>query len=74
MKLKFYYTDADCLLNKIEELEVLISIENPDVIIVTEIFPKNLNSANIDKNEYRIRGLSCHTGPVKERSRGLLSV
>ena len=31
MKLKFYYTNADCLLNTIEELEVLISIENPDV-------------------------------------------
>ena len=40
-KLKCYYTNADCLLNKIEELEVVISIENPDIIIVTD-FPQEL--------------------------------
>ena len=44
LKLKCYYTNAECLLNKIEELEVLISIENPNIIIVTKI----------DNNEYKI--------------------
>ena len=55
-KLKCYYTNADCLLNKIDELEVVISIENPDITIVTEIFPKNMKCTNIDNNEYTIRG------------------
>ena len=54
-KLKCYYTNADCLLNKIDELEVVISIENPDIVIMMEIFPKNLKCTNIDNNEYKIR-------------------
>ena len=64
--LKCYYTNADCLLNKIEELEVVISIENPDIIIVTEVFPKNLRSTNIDNNEYKFHGFSCFMGPVTD--------
>ena len=55
-KLKSYYTNADSLLNKIEELEVVISIENTDIIIMTEIFPKNLKCTNNDNNEYKICG------------------
>ena len=70
-KLKFYYINADCLLNKIGELEVLISIENPDIIIVTEVFTKNLKSANIDRNEFKIHGFSCYTCPVSDSSKGV---
>ena len=44
----------------------MISIENPDIIIVTEIFPKNLKCTNIDNNEYKIRGFSCFMGPVAD--------
>ena len=70
-KLKCYYTNADCLQNKIEELEVVISIVDPDIIIVTEIFPKNLKCTNIDNNEYKIRGFSCFMGPVADACRGV---
>ena len=51
------YTNADSLLNKISELEVLIGIVKPDIIVVTELFPKTLNPTNIDKNEYKSKDL-----------------
>ena len=49
----------------------MISIENPDIIIVTEIFPKNLRCTNIDNNEYKIRGFSCFMRPVSDACRGV---
>lgn len=70
--LKFYYTNADCLLNKIGELEILINIVKPDVMVITEVFPKSMNSANIDKNEYMIKGFTCFSGSVDENSRGVV--
>ena len=69
--MRCYYTNADCLLNKLEELEVLISIENPDIIIVTEVFPKNVKPSNIDQNEYKLKGFSCFMGPVTDSCRGV---
>ena len=70
-KLRVYYTNADSLLNKIGELEVLIGIVKPDVIVVTELFLNTLNPTNIDKNEYKIKGFVCFTGQVKEHCRGV---
>ena len=70
-KLKCYYTNADWVLNKIEELEVVISIENLNIIIVREIFLKNLKCTNIDKNEYKIRGFSRFMGLVVDACRGV---
>ena len=49
----------------------MISIENPDIIIVTEIFPKNLKCTNIDNNEYKIRGFFCFMGPVADACRSV---
>ena len=43
----------------------------PDVIVVTELFPKNVNQTNIDKNEYKVKGFVCFTGQVKEHYRGV---
>ena len=71
-KLRVYYTNADCLLNKIGELQVMIDIVKPDVIVVTELFPKSINPVNIDKNEYKINGFTCYTGVIKENSRGVV--
>ena len=70
-KLRVYYTNADSLLNKIGELEVLIGIVKPDIIVVTELFPKTLNPTNIDKNEYKIKGFACFTGQIEEHYRGV---
>ena len=49
----------------------MISIDNPNIIIVTEIFPKILKCTNIDNNEYKIRGFSCFMGPVADACRGV---
>ena len=35
------YTNADSLLNKIGELQALITEKKYDIIDVTEVFPKN---------------------------------
>ena len=39
--LKCLYTNADTLTNKLAELETIITIESPDLIVVTEVVPKN---------------------------------
>ena len=38
--LEYLYTNADQLLNKIEELKMLIADDEPDVIMITEVIPK----------------------------------
>ena len=38
---------------------------------MTEVFPKNLRSTNIDNNEYKIHGFSCFLGPVTGACRGV---
>ena len=69
--LKVYYMNADCLLNKINELQVLITLYNPDVIVVSEVFPKNCNPKLVHCNEYKLQGYNCFTGNIAEHSRGL---
>ena len=50
----------------------MIDIVKPDVIVVTELFPKSINPVNIDKNEYKINGFTCYTGVIKENSTGVV--
>ncbi len=42
--LKCYYTNADSLLNKVNELIALATLKEPDVIMITESLPKNVQS------------------------------
>ena len=70
-QVKIYYTNADSLLNKLDELEVVIELNNPDIIVITEVFPKNVNACEIDRNEYKIGGYQCFTGNIEEHSRGV---
>ena len=35
-----FYTNADQALNKKDDLLVMISVEKPDIIILTEVIPK----------------------------------
>ena len=37
------YYNADCLLNKLFELEAIVYLDDPDVILITESLPKNLS-------------------------------
>ena len=39
-KLTIYYTNADNLLNKRNELQLVIASKQPDVLVITEIFHK----------------------------------
>lgn len=71
-KLTVYYTNADCLLNKLTELQVVIAMKNPDIIVISEVFPKNCNSANVHSNEYKLLGYNCFCGNLTADSRGVV--
>ena len=47
--LKLWYTNADSYLNKIEGMLVEIELQNPDIIVISELFPKNCES-----NRYKL--------------------
>ena len=36
-----YYSNADSLKNKKQELELIIAAHKPDIVIITELLPKN---------------------------------
>ena len=50
-----YYTNADSLLNKRDELTALVNVHQFDIIGITEVLPKNRNSS-IDDVEWCIPG------------------
>jgi len=39
--IKCFYTNADCLLNKLNELKARLSIIQPDILAITEVCPKH---------------------------------
>ncbi|WAQ99940.1 hypothetical protein MAR_024313 [Mya arenaria] len=43
-----------------------------DIIIVTEVFPKNIKAMNIDSREYSLKGYQCFSAKVQENSRGVV--
>lgn len=52
--LTLYYTNADNFLNKIDELQITIQSIKPDVLIITEVFPKTVDSSKIIHTELNI--------------------
>ena len=42
MHLNVLYTNADQFLNKCDHLLISITIDRPDIILITEVFPKAL--------------------------------
>lgn len=52
--LKVVYTNADSLLNKRDELLAIIEIDKPDIIVVTELLPKNREKMCIVANEFYV--------------------
>ena len=48
--LKFFYMNADQLVNKRDELVMLIAEDNPDVILITEV---PTQSKHMDKDGYK---------------------
>jgi len=56
--LKFLYTNADSISNKWTELEALTYIHQPDVISITEAFPKSYES--LDMSSYALEGYQSY--------------
>ena len=52
---KVIYTNCDSLMNKKLELECVVEIQQPKVILVSEILPKNSQNA-LDKVEFQLEG------------------
>ena len=70
-KISIYYTNCDSVLNKREELTLEIDNFDPDIIVLTEIFPKSIVSTEILKQELKIEGYDLLLGKVTEKSRGV---
>ena len=64
-KLTIYYTNADNLLNKRDELYLIIASKQPDVLVITEIFPKNILSTKILQAELNLDGYYFYGNKVK---------
>ena len=64
-----FYTNAYNMINKRNEIQSLVSINNPDVFSITETLPKNV-SLEIEEYEIQIDGYdfsnisnsNCHRG------------
>ena len=69
--LRIYYTNADNLMNKRTELQAYIEICKADVVIVTETFPKNMDSTHIKNVEMKLEGYAYFHGKISEKSRGV---
>ena len=47
----------------------MIELNNPDIIVIMEVFSKSINACEINRNEYKIWGYQCFTGNIQEHSR-----
>ena len=69
-KVKCFYTDADQLRNKIDQLKLQIVLESPEIIFVTEVLPKVDNDVNCSSVLYQIDGYN--TVPSSDGNRGVI--
>lgn len=69
--LHIYYTNADNLLNKRQELEVEIEVCDPDIIVITEVFPKTCSATDILDKELQLDGYQLVKGTTTDKSRGV---
>lgn len=72
-KLTLYYTNADNCLNKIDELMIAIQSMKPHILIITEVFPKTVDSSKILPAELNIEGYTFYTNSkIGAKSRGVI--
>lgn len=69
---EFLYTNADNLINKLDELKARIVKINPDICIITEVYPKTGDSTDIFPSELCINGYDCFRSNVLKSSRGVV--
>lgn len=64
--LTLYYTNADNLVNKRDELQIIINDKNPDILIITEVFPKNVESTKVLPAELNFDGYTFYVNNIKK--------
>lgn len=70
--LSLYYTNADNLMNKIDELKARIHTISPDILVLVEVYPKTGSSMEITAVELNITGYQMYRSKVENRSRGVI--
>ena len=73
-KLVLLYTNADCLTNKMTELNFLVQQQRPepDIVVITEAKPKNARY-KVNSSEFNIQGYFTFTSDFNEEgSRGIV--
>ena len=63
------FLNADCLTNKMAELEFIIKTETPDIIGINEVLPKN-HTRKIHSEEFRLDGYEMITHPNVNNNNG----
>jgi len=66
-----FYTNCDSVLNKRDELDLEIERYKPDIIVLTEIFPKTTNSNDIYQSELKIDGYDIIMNQSADKRRGV---
>ena len=69
--LRFIYTNADQLPNKIEELKLRAKIEKPHIILITEVNNKHVK-IKPDLVTFLVEGYQLYHQNVSEKGRGIL--
>ena len=67
--LKIMYTNADSLVNKMSNLEILCQCQDPDIVAITEVNPKNARLP-LRENEIHLNGYTVFTN-LTEEGRGV---
>ena len=62
--LSVFYTNADNLMNKIDELKVRLHLKSFDVLVVTEVYPKTGKPDDIQLSELHIDGYNIFRSNV----------
>ena len=61
----------DSVLNKREELQVIVDNKDPDLIVLTEVYPKNVKPDDISQAELEINGYDRIHGEITDSCRGV---
>ena len=68
--LRCWYTNSDSLLNKLDELKCRTSGSCPDIVCVTEVFPKHC-VADVSIVNLQINGYNCYCSDFSHNNRGV---
>ena len=68
-KLICWYTNADSLINKLDELRTRIKLYSPDIVCISEVFPKHC-LYDIIEVELQISGYNCICSSFSHHLRG----